>query len=109
MASSLLSEPLKNYAERQASERLPNFDITIGTLHVQPFRLGMGVEDVHVRLLEAYGHIDAKQGTFAFFSDMRVKNNRIEGYVKPFLKDVQIYDPEHDGLLKLLNRKKRAV
>lgn len=50
MASSLLSEPLKNYAERQASERLPNFDITIGTLHVQPFRLGMGVEDLQVRL-----------------------------------------------------------
>jgi hypothetical protein len=47
------------------------------------------------KVLEAHGHI-AGQGTFAFFSDMTVKNNRIEGYVKPFLKDVQVYDPEQD-------------
>ncbi|HWG96156.1 MAG TPA: DUF748 domain-containing protein, partial [Nitrospira sp.] len=50
LASALLSEPLKNYAKREASERLPHFDITIGTLHLQPFRLGMGVEDLQVRL-----------------------------------------------------------
>jgi hypothetical protein len=48
------------------------------------------------KVLEAHGHIAASQGTFAFFSDMTVKNNRIEGYVKPFLKDVQVYDPEQD-------------
>jgi hypothetical protein len=47
-------------------------------------------------VLEAYGQIHASQGTFAFFSDMTVKNNRIEGYVKPFLKDVQVYDPDED-------------
>ena len=61
------------------------------------------------QLLEAYGHIDAKQGTFAFFSDMRVRNNRIEGYVKPFLKDVQVYDPEHDADKKTLKKLFEAV
>src|SRR5689334_3631415 len=50
LASWLLSEPIKRYAERQASERLPDFDITIGALHLEPFRLGMGLDDVHVRL-----------------------------------------------------------
>lgn len=49
------------------------------------------------KLLEAHGRMDAKQGVFAFFSDMKVKNNRIEGYVKPFLKDVELYDPEQDA------------
>jgi hypothetical protein len=48
------------------------------------------------KLLEAYGHLNASQGTFAFFSDMTVKNNRIDGYVKPFLKDVEVYDPQQD-------------
>jgi hypothetical protein len=40
--------------------------------------------------------MNAKQGTFAFFSDMAVKDNRIDGYLKPFLKDVQVYDPTQD-------------
>ena len=56
------------------------------------------------KVLEAYGHINASHGTFAFFSDMTVKDNRIEGYVKPFLKDVEVYDPkqDHDELSKKL-------
>jgi membrane protein len=50
MASALLNEPIKHYAERQARERLPEYDLTIGKLHLQPFRLGLAVEDVQVRL-----------------------------------------------------------
>jgi membrane protein len=61
------------------------------------------------KLLEAYGQMDAKQGTFAFFSDMRVKNNRIEGYVKPFLKDVEVYDPEQDTDKQTLKKLYEAV
>ncbi|HEU4684651.1 MAG TPA: DUF748 domain-containing protein, partial [Nitrospira sp.] len=47
-------------------------------------------------LLRAYGKLDVKDGTFAFFSDMTVKGNRIQGYAKPFLKDVKVYDPQQD-------------
>ena len=47
-------------------------------------------------LLRAYGRLDAKDGTFAFFSEMSVKNNKIEGYAKPFLQDVEMYDPQQD-------------
>ncbi len=61
------------------------------------------------KLLKAYGHIDAKQGTFSFFSDMSVKNNRIEGHVKPFLKDVQVYDPEQDTDNQTLKKLYEAV
>src|SRR6187549_2424207 len=50
VASSFLSEPIKKYAERQASERLPDFEITIGKLRVQPFRLAVAAHDVVVRL-----------------------------------------------------------
>ena len=63
--------------------------------------------DLHVRivktqvqafnqLLRAYGQPDTAGGTFAFFSEMTVKHNHIEGYVKPFLKDVEVYDAEQD-------------
>jgi hypothetical protein len=47
-------------------------------------------------MLRAYGDIDMTAGTFAFFSELSVKDNRIDGYVKPLLKDVEVYDPAHD-------------
>ena len=61
------------------------------------------------KLLEAYGHIHASQGTFAFFSDMTVKNNHIDGYVKPFLKDVEVYDPQQDRDTNLSKKLYEAV
>gem|GEM_PF-181772 len=66
----------------------PDFNVRVRIVKTSVKRLN--------KVLEAYGQIHASQGTFAFFSDMTVKNNRIEGYVKPFLKDVQVYDPDKD-------------
>ena len=47
-------------------------------------------------VLRAHGDMDIHQGTFAFFSEMTVKDNQIRGYVKPMLKDVEVYDAEQD-------------
>jgi hypothetical protein len=66
----------------------PDFDVQVRIVQTQATSLN--------KLLEAYGHMNAKQGTFAFFSEMAVKDNRIDGYLKPFLKDVQVYDPTQD-------------
>ncbi|MGH7182502.1 MAG: hypothetical protein ACREJN_11050, partial [Nitrospiraceae bacterium] len=66
----------------------PDFNVQVRIVKTQVNALN--------KLLEAYGHINASQGTFAFFSDMTVKNNRIDGYVKPFLKDIEVYDPQQD-------------
>ena len=66
----------------------PDFDVQVRIIKTQVATLN--------NLLEAYGHLKAQQGTFAFFSDMKVKHDHIEGYVKPFLKDVQVYDPDKD-------------
>jgi hypothetical protein len=49
IASFFLSEPIKRYAERQASEWLPDFKITIGKLRINAFRLD-ALHDVVVRL-----------------------------------------------------------
>ena len=40
---------------------------------------------------------------------MTVKDNRIEGYVKPFLKDVEVYDPERDADKKTMKKLYEAV
>ena len=66
----------------------PDFQVQVRIVKTSVERLN--------KVLQAHGQINASQGTFAFFSDMTVKNNRIEGYVKPFLKDVEVYDPDQD-------------
>jgi membrane protein len=74
----------------------PDFDVRVRILKTK-------VESLN-NLLRAYGRVDAKNGTFAFFSEMSVKNNHIDGYAKPFLQDVEMYDPEQDKD-KALSRK----
>ncbi len=60
-------------------------------------------------LLRAYGEVDVHAGTFAFFSEMKVKNGKIEGYVKPFFRDVDVYDPEKDENKALMKQMYEAV
>src|SRR5215471_1391991 len=47
-------------------------------------------------MLRAYGKFDVTRGEFAFYSQLRIKNNHIEGYVKPLLSNMKVYDPEQD-------------
>ena len=54
-------------------------------------------------LLRAYGNIDVSAGTLSLYSEISVGKNRIEGYVKPLLEDVDVYDKRQDkdeGILK---------
>ncbi len=47
-------------------------------------------------LFRAYGDFDVKAGTFAFFSEVTVKDGKMDGYLKPFFKDIDVYDPKQD-------------
>jgi hypothetical protein len=47
-------------------------------------------------LLRAYGKFDVAQGTFSVYSQIKVHDGRIDGYVKPLFKDVKVYDPKQD-------------
>lgn len=47
-------------------------------------------------VLRAYGKFDVVAGQFSFYSELRVKNGRLDGYVKPLFKDVKAFDPEQD-------------
>jgi hypothetical protein len=47
-------------------------------------------------MLRAYGKFDVTQGEFGFYSQLRIKNNHIEGYVKPLISGMKVYDPEQD-------------
>ena len=48
-------------------------------------------------LLRAYGNFDVVAGSFSpLYSEIRVKNDTIDGYVKPLFKDVDVYDRRQD-------------
>lgn len=55
-------------------------------------------------LLRAYGRLDVAAGTFSVFSEVTVRNGRIEGYVKPLFKDVKVYDPKQDKKKPVLKK-----
>jgi hypothetical protein len=47
-------------------------------------------------LWRAYGNFDVVGGLFSFYTELKVKNGLVSGYVKPIFKDVDVYDPRQD-------------
>ncbi|MGD9897160.1 MAG: DUF748 domain-containing protein [Candidatus Methylacidiphilaceae bacterium] len=43
-------------------------------------------------LFKAYGKFDVKSGLFSFYSELKIRGTEIDGYVKPFFKNMEIYD-----------------
>jgi uncharacterized protein DUF748 len=64
------------------------------------FEIDARIEDVDLRamndLLRAHAKFDVTSGVFSVYSEMRVKNGRIEGYVKPLFHDLVVYDSTQD-------------
>jgi hypothetical protein len=65
------------------------------------FALGIRVENVQLYtmndLLRDTGGFDVASGEFSVYSDLTVRNGRIDGYVKPFFKDMGVYDRKQDA------------
>ncbi|HXO19406.1 MAG TPA: DUF748 domain-containing protein [Thermoanaerobaculia bacterium] len=47
-------------------------------------------------LFRSYGNFDVAAGSFSLYTQMRVKDRKISGYVKPLFHDVKVYDPQQD-------------
>jgi hypothetical protein len=53
------------------------------------------------KIFQAYGKFDIKKGEFSFYSEMTIRNNRVQGYVKPIFKSMEVTDlstPEQKNL-----------
>jgi hypothetical protein len=55
-------------------------------------------------LLRAYGKFDVVSGTFSVYTEMKVHNGRVDGYVKPLFKDVKVYSPRQDKKKPVLKK-----
>ncbi|HYS42554.1 MAG TPA: DUF748 domain-containing protein, partial [Geobacteraceae bacterium] len=81
------------------------------TAHFRPDHKGPDLDlDVRIEetqmtamndLLRAYANFDVAAGTFSFFSELHVKNDAISGYIKPFFKDMKVYDRRKDKEKKI--------
>lgn len=79
---------------------------TTAVAHFRPeqkgpdFDLRLGIENTDMTtmndLLRAYGKFDVVEGMFSLYTEMRVKNGYVNGWVKPLFKDVKAFDPEQD-------------
>ena len=73
-------------------------------------------------VLRAYGNFDVSAGVFSLVTEMHVRNGRVSGYIKPFFKDMKVYDRRKDkdqgfghqmyeklvgGVVKLLENRSR--
>jgi hypothetical protein len=59
-------------------------------------------------LLRAHGGLDVASGVFSVYSEMAVKHDKVNGYLKPLFKDVKAYDAIQDedkGLLQKIFEK----
>jgi hypothetical protein len=58
------------------------------------------LEDTDLRtmndLLRAHAKVDLVSGTFSMFTEARVMNGRVEGYVKPLFRDLRLYGARQD-------------
>ena len=47
-------------------------------------------------LLRAHGRFDVAAGLFSVYSELHVENGRIDGYVKPLFRGLEVHDPAQD-------------
>ncbi len=64
------------------------------------FNISLRTENTDMRtmndLFRAYGNFDVAAGVFSLYSEIMVRQGKIEGYVKPLFRDVNVYDQRQD-------------
>jgi len=77
------------------------------------FDLDLSVEDADLGklndLLRAHADVDVASGRLSVYSEMHVKNGRVEGYVKPLFSDVSVYDSRQDAAEPLTTKLKEKA
>jgi hypothetical protein len=47
-------------------------------------------------LLRAHGNFDVVRGGFSLYTEVRVQDGRIDGYIKPMFREIDVYDKAQD-------------
>lgn len=79
---------------------------TAASLDFRPAKEGRDL-DLHLKieetqmtalndLLRDYGNFDVSAGVFSLVTELHIKGDTLSGYVKPFFRDMQVYDSRKD-------------
>jgi len=64
------------------------------------FDLAMRIEPTPMRVMNdlwrSYANFDVVGGLFSLYTELKVKNDAVSGYVKPLFKDIKAYDRRQD-------------
>jgi hypothetical protein len=65
------------------------------------FDLEVRIDDTDMttmnELLRAYGKFDVVRGLFTFYTELKVKDQQVNGYIKPLFRDVKAFDQRQDA------------
>lgn len=67
----------------------PDFDLDVQIVKTELKALN--------NVFRAYTDTDLSKGHLSLFSEISIKNGRVNGYVKPIFKDVEVFDPDQDA------------
>ena len=65
-------------------KKSPDFDINVAIENTDMVSMS--------DLFRSYGDFDIKSGSFSFFSELTIRDDRVDGYVKPLFKDMKVTD-----------------
>jgi hypothetical protein len=66
----------------------PDLDLTVSITDTDMVKMN--------DLFRAYGNFDVVAGKFSFFSEIKIRQGQIDGYVKPLFREMQVYDRRQD-------------
>ncbi|MDW7690306.1 DUF748 domain-containing protein [Flammeovirgaceae bacterium SG7u.111] len=69
-------------------KQIPDLDLKVKFTEVELVALN--------KFFNAYGNFDAERGEFNLFSELTIDNNNIDGYLKPFMSNVKIFNLQKD-------------
>ena len=88
-------------ARYQPAEPTPNLDLRAQILNTDMKQMN--------EFWKAHAKFDVVAGEFSFFTELSVKDGMLTGYVKPLLKDVDVYDPVQDRKKSVVRKAYEAV
>ncbi len=72
------------------------------------FNLNVAIENTEMTamsdLFRAFGNFDIKAGLFSFYSELNIKGDMVNGYVKPIFKNMKVYDRRQESEKSLFHK-----
>ncbi len=104
--SNFSNQFLQGPAQAELKAKFMGSGITKASANFRPekrgpdFDLYLKIEDTQLTsmndLLRAYGNFDVSGGFFSLVTELHIKNDVISGYIKPFFKEMKVYDRRKD-------------